>query len=89
MPTTHLFIKGKVQGVFYRAAAKDIAHRLGVTGWIKNTDNGDVEAEVFGTEQQLKNFINWCKQGPDKARVSEVISTLKKETIYNEFVIVR
>ena len=89
MPTTHLLIKGKVQGVFYRAAAKDIALRLGVTGWIKNTDNGDVEAEIFGSEQQLQNFINWCKQGPAKARVNEVISTFRKETIYNEFVIVR
>ncbi len=88
MPTINLLIKGKVQGVFYRAAARDIAQRLGVTGWIKNTDNGDVEAEVSGTDQQLKNFINWCKQGPDKARVSEVISTLKKETIYNEFAII-
>ncbi len=87
MPTTHLLIKGKVQGVFYRATAKKIAEKLGVTGWIKNTKNGDVEAEIFGNEQQLQRFINWCKQGPSKAQVTDVIITAKEEIRYKEFTV--
>ena len=69
MPTIHLLIEGKVQGVFYRATAKQIATQLGLTGWIKNTKDGNVEATVSGDELQLQNFAKWCKQGPDKAEV--------------------
>ena len=89
MPTIHLLIKGKVQGVFYRATAKQIANELGVTGWIKNTREGNVEATVSGNEQQLVNFEKWCKQGPVKAAVDEVIVTQKEETAFSGFTIVR
>ena len=41
MPTVHLLISGKVQGVFFRATAKDVADEIGITGWVKNTDEGD------------------------------------------------
>jgi len=72
MPTKHLLIRGKVQGVFYRASAKNFAQDLKITGWIKNTDDGYVEALVSGTESQLENFIDWCKQGPPDAIVTHV-----------------
>ena len=89
MPTIHLLIKGKVQGVFYRATAKKIADKLQLTGWIKNTKDGDVEVAATGNEEQLKVFINWCKKGPEKAKVEDVIVTPKTETHFNDFKIVR
>jgi acylphosphatase len=73
MPTVHLIIKGRVQGVFYRASAKQIAKEIGATGWVKNTDEGDVEIVAVGTEEQLRKFIDWCKVGPTHATVTEVV----------------
>jgi acylphosphatase len=73
MPIVHLIIKGKVQGVFYRASAKNKAEELNITGWIKNTDEGNVEAVANGTENQLQQFIEWCKIGPSDAIVGDVI----------------
>ena len=89
MPTIHLLIKGKVQGVFYRATAKKVAENLKLTGWIKNTKDGNVEAIVTGEEEKLEEFSNWCKKGPQKATVVEVIRKQEKETHYNAFEIIR
>jgi acylphosphatase len=89
MPTNHILIKGKVQGVFFRATAKDVANELGLTGWIKNTKEGDVEATVSGDDQQLKKFIKWCKQGPDRAIVEEVIINQEEETTFKSFTVIR
>jgi len=73
MPTIHLLIKGKVQGVYYRASAKEVADRLRVTGWIKNTREGHVEVLASGSEDDVRRFATWCKRGPERAVVSEVI----------------
>jgi acylphosphatase len=89
MPTLHLLIKGKVQGVFYRATAKEIANELGITGWIKNTKEGDVEAVVTGSLDQLQAFVSWCKKGPERANVSEVISEEVKEEKFKNFTVIR
>lgn len=85
MPTYHLLIKGEVQGVFYRATAKKIADELGVTGWVKNTSEDDVEAVVTGTEEQLKQFIAWCKKGPAMAKVTGVTAVQQEETKFEDF----
>ncbi len=85
MPTYHLTISGKVQGVFYRASAKQIASKTGITGWIKNTKEGNVEAMVSGTEDQLQPFLAWCKQGPSGARVLNVQIMPEQETHFNDF----
>jgi len=73
MKTVRLTIKGKVQGVFYRATAKDVADLLGIKGWVKNLPNDDVEITATAAEDVLQKFIAWCRQGPSKARVDEVI----------------
>ena len=73
MKTVRLIIKGKVQGVFYRATAKDVADLIGVKGWVRNLPNDDVEITATAAEDVLQKFIAWCKQGPLKARVDEVI----------------
>lgn len=71
--TVHLVIKGKVQGVYYRASARDKARKAGLTGWVQNTHIGDVEMMVTGEEQALGQFIMWCKSGPPNAIVEGVI----------------
>ncbi|MEO6455011.1 MAG: acylphosphatase [Ginsengibacter sp.] len=89
MVTLHLIIMGKVQGVFYRASAKRKANELGVTGWIKNTKEGNVEAIISGSEMQSKQFINWCKIGPDKAKVQQVIVTKTNDKVFADFTILK
>lgn len=89
MPTIHLLIKGKVQGVYYRASAKEQAHRLSVTGWIKNTPEGDVEITATGEAAALDRFVAWCRKGPDHAVVTEVISQPLPETPFKDFAILR
>lgn len=62
MPTVHLLITGKVQGVFYRASAKEKAVELSVTGWIRNNQHGAVESVAVGSKEAIKQFIDWCKK---------------------------
>ena len=85
MPTLHLLISGKVQGVFYRASAKKTAIALSINGWVRNKDNGDVEVLVTGTQVQLKKFADWCRQGPAGALVTKMIETEQEETIFDSF----
>lgn len=89
MPTVHLLIKGKVQGVFYRATAQKIAKQLGITGWVKNTDDGNVEVMATGDEPSVEKLIKWCKQGPKRAEVTDVIITPKPSEQFPEFSIIR
>lgn len=65
-------ICGKVQGVFYRKSTQAKARELGVCGWVRNLDNGCVEAEIEGTPEQLEAMIAWCHEGPSAARVDRV-----------------
>ena len=68
----HVFISGRVQGVFFRTAAKELADELGVTGWIRNLSDGRVEAVVEGDEEKLKEMIEFFKKGPPLARVDKI-----------------
>jgi acylphosphatase len=87
--TVHLLIKGKVQGVYYRASAKDVAEQLNLAGWIRNTKEGDVETMVTGNEREVKEFIEWCKKGPRRAEVAKVIVTEKTGEQFFGFTVVR
>lgn len=89
MPTVHLFIRGKVQGVFYRASAKDVAKELKLTGWVKNTADGEVEAVVAGDQLAVEQFIKWCKEGPKNANVSTVDVDLIADEFFEDFCILR
>jgi len=89
MKTIRLTIKGKVQGVFYRATAKDVADLIGVKGWVRNLPDNNVEIIATASEETLQKFINWCKQGPPKSKVDDVIvETLDLEE-FNGFRIIR
>ncbi|MBO9681839.1 MAG: acylphosphatase [Flavisolibacter sp.] len=89
MPTVHLIIKGRVQGVFFRATAKDVADEIGVRGWVKNTEEGDVEIVASGTDEQLQKFMSWCKRGPRKAIVTGLAATPMPDEDFNNFTVVR
>ncbi|MEJ7625865.1 MAG: acylphosphatase [Ferruginibacter sp.] len=87
MATIHLIIKGSVQGVFFRKNAREEALSIGVSGWIKNKDNGDVEAMVTGDPEKLVLFEKWCREGPRLAEVDEVIITWCEEKFFEKFII--
>jgi acylphosphatase len=89
VPTKHLIIYGQVQGVFYRATAKEVADQIGIAGWVKNTEDGSVEIMASGTEEELNKFIEWCKQGPRKAVVDKVKVLNTGDHAFNGFKIIR
>jgi acylphosphatase len=89
MKTIRLTIKGKVQGVFYRATAKDIADELGIKGWVRNLPDRNVEITATATEDILQKYIDWCKLGPPKARVDDVIVEELSTAEFNGFRIIR
>ncbi len=65
-------ISGRVQGVFFRASTRDEARRLGISGWVRNLPNGDVEALFEGDKNTVNRMLAWCYQGPPYAAVAEV-----------------
>jgi acylphosphatase len=68
-----LRIRGKVQGVFFRESTRVEATRLGLTGWVRNCQDGSVEAVAEGESAALEEFIRWCHRGPQAARVTDVV----------------
>ncbi len=72
MTRAELLITGLVQGVFYRASAREEGTRLGLTGEVRNLPGGEVEAIVEGPREQIEQFIAWCRRGPPSARVENV-----------------
>ena len=73
MRRVQLTASGLVQGVFFRANTRDEARRLGLTGWISNTPAGTVEAEVQGDDRAVGELIEFCRRGPGRARVDDVV----------------
>ena len=72
MKHLNITIYGKVQGVFFRAATKAVADQLGVKGFVKNRDDGSVYVEAEGDDFSLNSFIEFCHEGPEKAKVEKV-----------------
>jgi len=68
----HVWISGRVQGVFFRAHTKELADELGLTGWVRNLPDGRVEAVFEGEEDAVLRAIEWCKRGPPLASVEKV-----------------
>ena len=79
----HIFVRGRVQGVFFRQKTKQKAESLGVKGWIKNLDDGRVEAIFEGEEEDVKTLVDFCKKGPKGAIVTGF--TLNREQFSGEF----
>lgn len=68
----HLIVRGRVQGVYFRAATQREARRLGITGWVKNRPDGGVEMLAEGDEDAVKELASWANHGPSAARVDSV-----------------
>ncbi len=84
----HYIVSGWVQGVWYRSAAQQEAKKLKLTGWVKNTDNGNVEVLACGEQQQITQFEKWLWQGPKLARIKSVISKKLPWQELEDFIII-
>lgn len=78
--TYRIIISGRVQGVFFRATMKDVADENNILGWVRNLNDGRVESLVRGRKTDLNKIIEWCRLGPDGARVDEIEVSLIQDT---------
>ena len=65
----HIFVSGRVQGVFFRSHTAEKAGELGLTGWVRNLKDGRVEAIFEGEKEKIEKIIEWVKKGPPFSRV--------------------
>jgi acylphosphatase len=72
MKRIRVYISGLVQGVSFRAATKQAASGLNLTGWVRNREDGRVEAVFEGEDAAVEKMLAWCKAGPRAARVENV-----------------
>ncbi len=68
----HVFVSGRVQGVSFRDATRSQAEQLGLNGWVRNTQDGQVEAVFEGEPDTVRQMIDWCESGPSSANVEDV-----------------
>ena len=68
----HVFVSGRVQGVYYRATTREQATDRGVDGWVRNLDDGRVEAVFEGSAEAVEAMVEWCHEGSSRARVEDV-----------------
>lgn len=76
----HVFVSGRVQGVYFRQNTKQVATRHKVTGWVRNLSDGRVEAVFEGDDMDVNEVIEWCHVGPPKAKVEDVNVKFQKYT---------
>ena len=79
----HIFVTGRVQGVFFRQSTRVMAIKNNVNGWVRNLDDGRVEIVAEGEESNVNTLANWCKTGPANSRVDEF--ELSEENSTDEF----
>lgn len=73
MKRIHLYIYGEiVQGVFFRAHIKERANELDITGFVRNNDDGSVEAIFEGDDSEIDELVEYCKEGPRGALIDDV-----------------
>jgi len=89
MKTVSIIVQGKVQGVFYRKTARSKGEELGLTGFVRNEEDGSVYIEATGDEAILEQFGEWCRKGPDRAEVTEVTMNDLPLTHYHGFSVQR
>ena len=89
MKHLEITVKGKVQGVFYRASTKAVADQLGVRGYVKNGDNGEVLIAAEADNATLEMFLDWCHEGPQDADVISVESHEGELKNYRNFEVVK
>ena len=72
MARAHVYIRGRVQGVFFRASTRDKALAFNVQGWVKNCFDGRVEAAFEGEKDAIDAMVRWCRKGPAGAFVEQI-----------------
>ncbi|MBC8453795.1 acylphosphatase [PVC group bacterium] len=68
----HFVVTGMVQGVFFRASTREEAQKLGLTGWVRNCQDGTVEVLAEGAEDDVRELSDWCRHGPSYAQVTDL-----------------
>ena len=79
----HIWVKGRVQGVGFRAHVEYYGRQIGVTGWVRNVGYDTVEAVAEGEREKVERFIEMMKQGPSASHVDE--SKVERENPTGEF----
>jgi acylphosphatase len=74
----HVLVSGKVQGVSFRSSTKYRAEELGISGWVRNLADGRVEAVFEGIKENVDKMVEWCRKGPEYARVAGVESIVEE-----------
>nr|WP_249665438.1 acylphosphatase [Mucilaginibacter sp. Bleaf8] len=85
----NITVKGKVQGVSYRVTTKAVADQLGIRGFVKNEPGGGVYIEAEAEPSLLEMFLDWCNEGPDRARVEAVDTAEGEVRNYRNFEVVK
>lgn len=85
MAAARFIVRGKVQGVWFRASTRDVAVRLGLTGHARNLANGDVEVLAMGDAEAIATLADWLQQGPPLARVDAVVRSDAEAVAMHDF----
>lgn len=85
----HVFVSGRVQGVYYRANTRDRARSLGLDGWVQNLSDGRVEAVFEGPTDAVEEMTEWCHDGSPAANVEDVSVEYEESTGLDGFEIRR
>jgi len=80
----HAWVTGRVQGVWYRQSTLEEAERAGLVGWVRNLEDGSVEALLQGEERAVRHVEAWLSQGPELATVAEVRT--EEEEVQDELI---
>jgi acylphosphatase len=84
----HVYVSGRVQGVFFRSETQDQARSQGVNGWVHNLPDGRIEAIFEGDKEKVETLIAFCRRGPPAAKVTNVEVTWENyEGTYKDFII--
>ncbi len=89
MKCVHLIVYGRVQGVFFRASVRDKASQLGLNGYAKNIPDGNVEVVAEGSEDKIKELIEFIKNSPGISKVAGVEIKHKEPENFKNFEIIR
>jgi acylphosphatase len=84
-----VLVSGTVQGVSYRANTRDAARERGLDGWVRNLDDGRVEAVFEGPKEDVEGMIEWCRTGSPAADVQSVESESEEPESLNGFEVKR
>lgn len=77
-----VIVKGRVQGVFYRANTQKTAQRLGIKGYVKNLADGSVQAVFEGDPKAVSQMVEWCRKGPEASIVDDVLTETIEDPAY-------